>query len=101
MLNEARTHVDSVIYELLSRSFGSKIYSAFALIFCKNEDSTVDHIMPYSKKGKAVPENGQLAHRACNARKNAQMPAVVGAVGPQTVLFDPAGRNHFDDLTQQ
>jgi 5-methylcytosine-specific restriction endonuclease McrA len=51
---------------------------------CKNEihsfeDSTVDHIMPYSKKGKTVPENGQLAHRSCNARKNAQMPSVAGA----------------------
>lgn len=46
---------------------------------CKNEihlfeDSTVDHIMPYSKGGKTVPDNGQLAHRFCNARKNAQMP---------------------------
>ncbi len=46
---------------------------------CKNEihsldDSTVDHIIPYSKGGKTVPENGQLAHRGCNARKNAQLP---------------------------
>lgn len=46
---------------------------------CKNEihlfeDSTVDHIVPYSKNGKTVPANGQLAHRCCNARKNAQMP---------------------------
>ena len=46
---------------------------------CKNQihsldDSTVDHIMPYSKGGKTVPDNGQLAHRACNARKNAQLP---------------------------
>jgi hypothetical protein len=43
---------------------------------CKNEihsfeDSTVDHIRPYSKGGKTTPENGQLAHRACNASKNA------------------------------
>lgn len=38
------------------------------------EDCTVDHVIPYSKGGKTVPENGQLAHRACNARKNAQMP---------------------------
>lgn len=38
------------------------------------EDSTVDHIIPYSKGGKTTPENGQLAHRGCNARKNAQMP---------------------------
>ena len=46
---------------------------------CKNEihsfeDSTVDHVLPYSKNGKTVPENGQLAHRGCNARKNAQVP---------------------------
>jgi hypothetical protein len=46
---------------------------------CKNQihaldDSTVDHIIPYSKGGKTVHENGQLAHRGCNARKNAQMP---------------------------
>ena len=40
------------------------------------EDSTVDHIKPYSKGGKTVPQNGQLAHRGCNARKNAQLPAV-------------------------
>jgi 5-methylcytosine-specific restriction endonuclease McrA len=39
------------------------------------DDSTVDHILPYSKGGKTVPENGQLAHRSCNASKNAQIPA--------------------------
>ena len=38
------------------------------------EDSTVDHITPYSRGGKTVPENAQLMHRACNARKNAQVP---------------------------
>ncbi len=37
------------------------------------EDATVDHIQPYSKGGKTVPENGQLAHRSCNARKNAKI----------------------------
>ncbi len=41
---------------------------------CKNqihsfEDSTVDHIQPYSKGGKTSIENAQLAHRSCNARK--------------------------------
>jgi 5-methylcytosine-specific restriction endonuclease McrA len=46
---------------------------------CNNEihaldDRTVDHIIPYSKGGKTRAENGQLAHRGCNARKNAQMP---------------------------
>ncbi len=48
---------------------------------CKNQihsldDSTVDHIIPYSKGGKTRPDNGQLAHRGCNARKNAQMPSL-------------------------
>jgi hypothetical protein len=42
------------------------------------EDCTVDHIIPYSKGGKTVPENGQLAHRGCNAKKNAQIPTLVG-----------------------
>ena len=37
------------------------------------EDSTVDHIVPYSKGGKTIASNGQLAHRACNASKNAKM----------------------------
>lgn len=34
------------------------------------EDSTVDHITPYSKNGKTIPENAQLAHRNCNAIKH-------------------------------
>ncbi|MFI5089709.1 MAG: HNH endonuclease family protein [Terriglobales bacterium] len=45
------------------------------------EDSTVDHITPYSKGGKTVPENAQLAHRGCNARKNAQLPPAASAAG--------------------
>lgn len=41
---------------------------------CRNqihsfEDSTVDHIHPYSKGGKTILANAQLAHRSCNARK--------------------------------
>jgi 5-methylcytosine-specific restriction endonuclease McrA len=44
------------------------------------EDSTVDHIYPYSKGGKTEPANGQLAHRGCNARKNTQIPGQAGAV---------------------
>lgn len=52
---------------------------------CKNqihlfEDCTVDHIIPYSKAGKTIPDNGQLAHRGCNAKKNAQMPTLAGPV---------------------
>jgi 5-methylcytosine-specific restriction endonuclease McrA len=38
------------------------------------DDSTVDHIQPYAKGGKTIPENGQLAHRTCNARKNMSLP---------------------------
>jgi hypothetical protein len=34
------------------------------------EDCTVDHIEPYSKGGKTIAGNAQLAHRFCNARKN-------------------------------
>jgi hypothetical protein len=52
---------------------------------CKNQihsldDSTVDHIIPYSKDGKTVHENAQLAHRGCNARKNAQMPVTAASI---------------------
>jgi 5-methylcytosine-specific restriction endonuclease McrA len=39
------------------------------------EDSTVDHKHPYSLGGKTTPENGQLAHRSCNARKAASLPS--------------------------
>jgi Protein of unknown function DUF262/HNH endonuclease len=38
------------------------------------EDSTVDHVHPYSRGGKTVPENAQLAHRSCNARKSISLP---------------------------
>jgi hypothetical protein len=60
--------------------FRKDLYDKSAMCqLCKNQihlldDSTVDHIIPYSKGGKTVQENGQLAHRGCNARKNAQMP---------------------------
>jgi 5-methylcytosine-specific restriction endonuclease McrA len=37
------------------------------------DDATVDHIYPWSKGGKTSPENAQLAHRLCNARKSAQL----------------------------
>lgn len=45
---------------------------------CSNEihsfdDSTVDHIIPYSKGGKTAHDNAQLAHRSCNARKCAKL----------------------------
>ncbi len=38
------------------------------------EDSTVDHIHPYSRGGRTVEENAQLAHRSCNARKAISLP---------------------------
>ena len=38
------------------------------------EDSTVDHITPYSKGGKTVRENAQISHRSCNSIKNATVP---------------------------
>ena len=45
---------------------------------CKNQihsfdDSTVDHIQPYSKGGKTVLENAQLVHRSCGARKHTRL----------------------------
>ena len=39
------------------------------------EDSTVDHKHPYSLGGKTIPENGQLAHRSCNAQKSISVPS--------------------------
>jgi 5-methylcytosine-specific restriction endonuclease McrA len=56
--------------------FRQRLYEAFHTCqLCKNEihsleDRTMDHIIPYSKGGKTTPNNGQLAHRACNASKN-------------------------------
>ena len=53
-----------------------QLYDANSMCaICKNQihsfdDSTVDHIHPYSKGGKTVLTNAQLAHRSCNARKN-------------------------------
>lgn len=60
---------------------------------CKNrihtfEDSTVDHIIPYSRGGKTVEENGQLSHRSCNAVKNA---AILPNVLQQNVRHNPGG----------
>jgi hypothetical protein len=45
---------------------------------CKNQihsfdDSTVDHIQPYSKGGKTVLANAQLVHRSCGARKHTRL----------------------------
>jgi hypothetical protein len=46
------------------------------------EDSTVDHVIPYSRDGRTVPENGQLAHRFCNASKNATILPIQVEVQP-------------------
>jgi len=82
--------IDGTLVEprFFSLEFRKELYDkAHICRLCPNEihsfeDSTVDHIRPYSKGGKTVPENGQLAHRGCNARKNAQLPEAVGAPAP-------------------
>src|SRR5215472_7896909 len=85
--NKFRSLVDSIIDGTLIEprffefTFRSDLFNESPICqLCNNEihsldDSTVDHIIPYSKGGKTTPDNGQLAHRGCNARKNAQMPA--------------------------
>lgn len=63
-----------------SFEFRKQLYDANPVCaICKNrmhllEDSTVDHILPYSRGGKTIRENGQLSHRSCNAIKNATIP---------------------------
>ena len=77
--------VDGVLAEprFFDLQFRKELWNkAHVCQLCKNEihsfeDCTVDHIMPYSKKGKTVPANAQLAHRGCNARKNAQVPKAI------------------------
>ena len=39
---------------------------------CKLEEMHADHITPWSKGGKTVPENCQMLCRDCNLRKGAQ-----------------------------
>lgn len=88
-----RTLVDSIIEGTLVEprffdyEFRRQLFEKSPVCkICQNEihsleDSTVDHIIPYSRNGKTVPENAQLAHRGCNARKNAQMPGQAQAQG--------------------
>lgn len=70
------TQIEPRFFEL---SFREQLFKASpTCALCKNQihlftDSTVDHILAYSRGGKTVPENGQLAHRGCNARKNAKL----------------------------
>jgi Protein of unknown function DUF262/HNH endonuclease len=72
----AGTNVEPRFFDF---NFRKRLYdSSHTCQLCKNEihsleDSTVDHIIPYSRGGKTTPENGQLAHRGCNASKNANL----------------------------
>ncbi|HSH79130.1 MAG TPA: DUF262 domain-containing protein [Herpetosiphonaceae bacterium] len=80
ILSDAATEPRFFSYEFRRRLFDTNPICAI----CKNqihsfEDSTVDHVQPYSKGGKTIPENAQLAHRSCNARKYIQ--SVEGALG--------------------
>ena len=56
-----------------SYEFRTELWSgSHTCALCHNEihafeDATVDHKTPYSKGGKTVSENAQLAHRCCNA----------------------------------
>ena len=36
------------------------------------DDATVDHVQPYSKGGRTIPDNARLAHRFCNSSKGAR-----------------------------
>jgi Protein of unknown function DUF262/HNH endonuclease len=79
--NAAEQIVDGQILEprFFDLTFRQKLFKQSPICkICGNqihsfEDSTVDHIHPHSKGGKTVEENGQLAHRTCNARKNAAL----------------------------
>ncbi|HEX4080085.1 MAG TPA: DUF262 domain-containing protein [Rhizomicrobium sp.] len=94
--------LDGVVIEprFFSFQFRKELYDANPVCaLCENmihslEDSTVDHITPYSKDGKTVRENSQLAHRSCNASKNATV--------PDDPLAKPAGKRRgritVDDL---
>ncbi len=76
-----KTEVQNILNKVVveSRFFSYEVrrqlYDASPMCaICKNQihsfdDSTVDHIQPYSKGGKTVLANAQLAHRSCNARK--------------------------------
>jgi 5-methylcytosine-specific restriction endonuclease McrA len=72
----AGTNVEPRFFDF---NFRRRLYdSSHTCQLCRNEihsleDSTVDHIIPYSRGGKTTAENGQLAHRGCNASKNAKL----------------------------
>ena len=72
-------------------SFRKQLYQSSPICaLCSNrilteEDSTVDHIIPHAAGGDTVPENAQLAHRLCNAKKSAAV-GQVGLPGPGVTL---------------
>lgn len=80
--NVAEPIIDGQILEprFFDLSFRARLFKQSSVCkLCGNQihsfdDCTVDHIHPYSKGGKTVEGNGQLAHRTCNARKNAAVP---------------------------
>ena len=80
--NVAEPIIDGQILEprFFDLSFRERLFKQSPVCkLCGNQihsfdDCTVDHIHPYSKGGKTVEGNGQLAHRTCNARKNAAVP---------------------------
>jgi len=75
---EVQNILNSMVSEprFFSYEVRKQLYDANTMCaICKNEihsfdDCTVDHIHPYSKGGKTVLTNAQVAHRSCNARKN-------------------------------
>lgn len=85
--NEVYNMLNNAVAE--PRFFGLEIRKQFYEInptctICKNqihsfEDSTVDHIKPYTRGGKTVSSNAQLAHRSCSARRH--MKSIEGLSG--------------------
>jgi hypothetical protein len=82
-----RPLLDGVAVEprFFSFQFRKQLFDASPVCaICENrihslDDSTVDHITPYSKNGRTVRENAQLSHRSCNAIKNASAPVDLSA----------------------
>lgn len=75
--NEVQNILNNVYIEprFFSYDLRQQLYNVSQVCaICQNQihsfdDCTVDHIQPYSRGGKTVSSNAQLAHRSCNARK--------------------------------
>ncbi len=73
------TYVEPRFFSL---EFRRQMFEAHSPAICKIcggeihafDDCAVDHIHPWSRKGRTIPENGQLAHKTCNSRKSASLP---------------------------